>query len=140
MTAADGPVDYLDRIGKRATATPTTQAAAEAMAEAMSTAVRTALGGDMTMSRAGTVTVTAIYADGQASVGVGGAWRLANYGRRRVVGARARHRSALRTPWGPRARVRGSVSAGHDIAAAAREPMLTAGVDVVRTNVRNRSL
>ena len=56
----------------------------------------------------------------------GGAYTLADKGRRRAVPAKAEGRP-LRTPWGPRMSVRGSTTAGHNITATAGPKALDEG-------------
>lgn len=127
----------LEEIAERATSSSTTTAAAQAMADALESAISAKIGG-LTMSRfaGGPVRLEPSGAEGRAELGVSGAtWTLADAGRRRVTGARARRGSGLRTPWGPRASVKGSTSAGFGIGASAGPDVMRAGVEAVRAKV-----
>ena len=85
------------------------------------------LGGDLTMSGvAVAVTIEPTSRSGEAAVAVGGAYGLADGGRRRSP-RRIRGRPALRTPWGPRASVRGSTSPGFAITTSYADDAFAAG-------------
>jgi hypothetical protein len=112
----------------RVTSTTTTNAAATAMADTLRDVAAGYLGGDLAMSGTGrAVTITARASEGQATIEMGGAWGLADGGRHRAVRAVARRRSAIRTPWGPRAAVRGSTWAGFDLTDRAKTDVFEAG-------------
>jgi len=110
--------------------------AAQAMADALLALAAGYLGGDATMSGTGrAVTVEPSSADGSATIRAGGAWGLADGGRRVVRPARrSGNRGGLRTPWGPRASVKGSTSAGLGISDRSSE-VLDAGKQAIRDAV-----
>lgn len=109
----------LDRLAEQLAGIDLARAGAEAGAEAMREATASYLGGDLSMSglrASDAVFDTAATAPGRVSiVGAGPTFALADKGRRRSVRAQADRRSALVTPWGPRASVEGSLWGGFGI-------------------------
>lgn len=124
-------------LTERATGAATMTIAAEAMGDALVAAAGRYLGGDATMSGTGrTVTVETDGAAGTATVTPGGAWGLADGGRRVVRPARRpRGKRGLATPWGPRASVKGSTWPGFGIGAAAQTEVADAGRQAIREAV-----
>lgn len=121
---------HLERIERRIDSPAVTSAAADAMAVEVEAATRAALGGDLTMSglRGGRARIEATTRPHQAVVTASGAaFTLADKGRRRAVRAKAKPRSAIATPWGPRASVNGSTTAGKDILGTAAARAFDAG-------------
>jgi hypothetical protein len=110
---------YADIAEQRLTDPTVAAAAASAMVEQV--------GVDLRMSRAGKLIIGPESSSGRAAVAVGGAYRLADQGRRRVVRAYARPGSALATPWGPRASVAGSTTKGFAITDEAHASAFKAG-------------
>ena len=103
-------VDDLDNVD--------TRRAADAAVKVMRDATARVIGGDLAMSglRGGRARIES-KGTGRNVVVVtmsGGAYTLADKGRRRAVPAKAKGRP-LSTPWGPRMSVRGSTTRGHDI-------------------------
>lgn len=125
----------LDRLVRRVENQVHT-AAADAMAEAFRDGVARKLGGDLTFSGgAGTVRVKGEAERGRITVNVGGAYGLADQGRRRAVQARAGKGRALATPFGPRRSVRGSVWRGFGITRQYGRRAIGAGVDALMDDV-----
>lgn len=131
------PVDltgHLDRLVQRVENQVHVEAA-DVMAESLRRGAASAMGGDLTFSGgAGTARVTGKAERGRVVVEVGGAYALADKGRRSPVPARARGRG-LRTPFGPRKAVKGSTWSGFGITARHGREALRAGVDGVRRAV-----
>jgi hypothetical protein len=99
------------------------------MAEALREAAAGYLGGDLTMSGAGTASIeVGDRARSRLSVRSGGVYGLADTGRRRAVEAVAETGTALATPWGPRQRVAGSTWGGFGITAAHGRDAIRAGI------------
>lgn len=125
---------HLDRLTRRVE-NQTFSRAAERMADTLSSGAQSAMGGDLTFSGgAGTIRVNGKAERGRVVVEVGGAYALADQGRRRVVPATASRR-ALRTPYGPRKSVRGSTWSGFGITQRYGRDALRAGADGVRDEV-----
>jgi len=123
---------YVERIEKRIESPAVTQAASEAMAEEVTTAVKVALGGDLAMSgmRGGRARIDPKVRPHQAVVSVSGAaFTLIDKGRRRAVRAKAAPRSGLATPWGPRASVKGSTTAGQHVLDRVASKAFSAGAE-----------
>lgn len=104
-------------------------AAAEAMASTLSDVAAQYMGGDLALSgtKRGAAVITPDERGGAAIVRTGGVYGLADGGRRVVRPALAPRRSALTTPWGPRASVSGSTWAGFGITDRARGDVFEAG-------------
>lgn len=122
----------VDDIVTRVESVEVAQVAAEAIALAMRRSAEHYLGADLRMSglRAGPVAIDVEPAPSRAAVVMSGAtWALADQGRRRRVPARAARRSALVTPWGPRANVAGSTWAGFGITDRHGDEALRAGTE-----------
>ena len=121
-------VDDLDAVD--------TRRAADAAVKAMRDATARVLGGDLSMSglRGSSARIES-KGTGRNVVVVtmsGGAYTLADKGRRRAVPAKARGRP-LSTPYGPRMSVRGSTTRGADITGKAGPKALeTAAEQIVR--------
>lgn len=132
------PVDltgHLDKLVRRVDQQVHT-AAADAMAEAFRDSTARAMGGDLSFSGgAGTVRIDGDAHRGRVVVTVGGAFRLADQGRRRVVPATAKGR-ALRTPYGPRRSVKGSTWRGFGITQRYGREALRAGMKAVVDDVK----
>jgi hypothetical protein len=124
--------ETLDALTERVTSSATTTATAVAMADALTDIAAGYLGGDLTMSGVGSAVIDPATADGAAVVRTGGVYGLADGGRRAVRRATAPRRSALATPWGPRASVAGSTWAGFHITDRARGDVLEAGRQAIR--------
>jgi hypothetical protein len=121
---------YVDDAEQRINDTQVADAAATAMADTLTIATASYLGPGLTFSGgAGTATITPRSVQGRASVATGGAYGLANHGRSAVVTAHAAAGSALVTPWGPRASVKGSTWGGFGITAAHSAEAFEAGTD-----------
>lgn len=129
----------VEDVAERATSAATTRAAARAMADELRDVTERYLGGDLTMSGAkprASARIEPQSSKGSASVETGGAYGLADLGRRRAVPARGKRKRgkrgrALRTPWGPRVSVDGSTWAGFDITERAARDVFKAGTDAV---------
>lgn len=109
---------YLKELEERIEDPALLKAGAEAMAESMKKATARYIGADLRMSnfRGGPPTFKTENAKGQATLEIGGGtYALADTGRRQAKRAYARRGSALDTPWGPRASVRGSTWGGFHI-------------------------
>lgn len=127
---------HLDRLVQRVQEQSFPHAA-EQMAEELRNAARSELGGDLTLSGGGgTVVIDGESTRGRLVVKVGGAYRLVNDGRRRVVAASAPLGHALNTPWGPRQSVSGSTTRGKRITESARSHVFRAGRDGVMEEVK----
>jgi hypothetical protein len=118
---------YADIAEQRLTDPTVAAAAASAMVEQVRSVASRHVGVDLRMSRAGKLIIGPESSSGRAAVAVGGAYRLADQGRRRVVRAYARPGSALATPWGPRASVAGSTTKGFAITDEAHASAFKAG-------------
>jgi hypothetical protein len=113
-----------------------TRRAADAAVKVMHDATARVIGGDLRMSgldHGGAARIES-KRSGRNQVVVtmsGASYTLADKGRRRAVPARARRGSALATPFGPRASVRGSTSRGHDITDRYGPKALDKAADVI---------
>jgi hypothetical protein len=106
------------------------------MAEALRAATAGYLGGDLTMSRAGSATIeVGDRSSSRLSVRSGGVYGLADGGRRRVVDAEVATGTALNTPWGPKQRVKGSTWGGFGITAAHGRDAIRAGIEAYMANL-----
>jgi hypothetical protein len=120
---------YIDRIEDKIRNGRQIDAAADAMADSLRQATGRYLGG-LSMSGTGrAVSVEAGPSSGHSiTVRSGGAYGLADSGRRRAVPAVAAPGRALQTPWGPRQRVRGSTWAGFNITERHAAEAFSAGI------------
>ena len=131
------PVDlsrYVKELGEVVKDRGVLEAAAEAMAEEMKTATARYIGGDLRMSnfRGAAVEFRTETRSGEVTVEIaGGTYGLADKGRRQARRAWARRGSALATPWGPRASVRGSTTTGFNITDKHSDDAFDAGIRAV---------
>ena len=112
-----------------------TRKAGDAAVKVMRQATAAVIGGDLTMSglkRGGAARIEAKPGRNRVTIELsGGAYTLADKGRRRAVAATARPGSALATPFGPRMAVRGSTTAGAHITDRAGPKALDEAADAI---------
>lgn len=126
---------YVTELAQRIESPALARVGADAMAESMRRAVARHLGGDLSFSglpSAGRADPQPTAAAGVAEIELrGGAFALADRGRRQVRRARARANSALSTPWGPRESARGSRWSGWNLVDQAGQVAMRDGMQAM---------